>query len=102
MMQDLAGDEHAFARVERVVDDGVAFAHELGHAACGLVERVGLRDAVADVVRDLEHVVRDRVPRFLPDRARDAVLLFLRVLVEVRLPDDVGHARFDDLEPVAL
>ena len=60
------------------------------------------RDAVAHVVGHVEHVVRDGVPRLLLEGARDAVLLFLRVLVEVRLPNDVGHARLDDFESVAL
>ena len=101
-MQDLAGDEHAFARVERVVDDGIARAYQIGHATGWLVERVRARDAVAHVVGHVEHVVRNRVPRLLLDRARDAVLLFLCMLVEVRLPDDVGHASLDDLEPVVL
>ena len=85
-----------------MVDDGVARAYQVGHAAGRLVERVRARDAVAHVVGHVEHVVRDRMPRLLLDGARDAVLLFLRVLVEVRLPDDVGHARLNDLEPVAL
>ena len=101
-MQDLAGDEHAFARVERVVDDGIARAHQIGHATGWLVERVRARDAVAHVVGHVEHVVRDRVPCLFPDGARDEVFFLLCVLVEVCLPDDVGHARLDDLEPVVL
>ena len=84
------------------MDDGVALAYQVGHAAGRLIERVRARDAVAHVVGHVEHVVRDGVPRLLLEGARDAVLLFLRVLVEVRLPNDVGHARLDDFESVAL
>ena len=84
------------------MDDGVACAYQIRHATGRLIERVRARDAVAHVVGHVEHVVRDRVPRLLLEGARDAVLLFLRVLVEVRLPDNVGHARLDDFESVAL
>ena len=47
MVDDLAGDQHAFTRVERVVDHRVAALDQLGHARCGLVERMRRCNAVA-------------------------------------------------------
>ena len=102
MVQNLGGDEHAFAGVERVVDDRVGCANKLGHAACGLVERVSLRDAVAGVVRDFEQSVCHAVERFGGEGLRDAEFARLGILVEVGFADDVGHTRLDDLQAVRL
>ena len=99
-MQDFAGDEHAFAGVERVVNDGVGRFHKLGHAAGGFVERVGLGDAVTHVVRAFEQLVGDAVERLGGGRLRNVELARLGVLVEVRFANDVGHARFDDFQAV--
>jgi len=102
MMQNLAGNQHAFAGVERVVDNRVARLHQLGHAAGRLVQRMRGGDAVAHVVAVLEQPVRDAQKRLLAQRLAHAIFLHLGILVEIRLADDVGHARLDDLEAVVL
>mgnify|MGYP000461853239 CR=1 FL=1 len=58
VLEDLRRNQHALARIERMVQDLIARAHELGHARRRLVERARRAQAVATVVRELEQVVR--------------------------------------------
>ena len=102
LLEDLRRNEHALARIERMVKHLVRLLNKLRHARWGLVQRVRAGDAVAAIVRELKEMVRDSVPRALAERQVHVVLPRLGMLVEIAFANHVRHARLDDLEAVLL
>ena len=83
MVQDLAGDQDALARIEGVGDDGIAEPGQILDAGRLLIQGIGRGDAVGQVMGGVEQTVRRAEPDLFRRAAAHMLFLDLAVLVEV-------------------
>ena len=102
MVQNLCGNQNALTSIEGVVNDRVACLHQFGHTARRCIQRVRLGNFVGSIMRQLEEGIGYRIVQLGGKRAMHLVFTLLRSLVEVRFANNIGHACFDDLQPVVF
>lgn len=102
MVQDLARNQHALARIKGVRDDRVTFLYQFRQAADRRIERMLFRYPIRCRVRSVKYPVRHMVPVFLDKRLFQMIRPNLLILAEIRFPDNIRHPRLDNLKSIFL
>ena len=102
MVQDLARNQHALARVKGVRDDRITFLYQVRQTADRRLERMLFRNPIRCRVRRVKYLARHMVPGFLDKRLFQMIRPDLLVLAEIRLSDNIRHPRLDDLKSIFL